>query len=88
VPFATVRALVDKHCVACHAARPVHANIPKPPAGLDFTQDAVLKANARRMRFQAVTTRAMPLGNETHMTMEERRTLGAWVAQGAKLDAK
>jgi len=28
----------------------------------------------------------MPLGNLTGMTDEERRALGAWIAQGAKLD--
>ena len=88
VPFAVARAIVDMHCVMCHAAVPSHRNITKPPAGLDFTKDVVLKANAMRVRFQAVTTRTMPLGNETHMTPKERRLLGAWIAQGAKLDAK
>jgi uncharacterized membrane protein len=28
----------------------------------------------------------MPLGNLTGMTDDERRTLGAWIAQGARLD--
>jgi uncharacterized membrane protein len=88
VPFATARAIVDRHCVMCHAAVPSHRGISKPPAGLDFTRNDVLVANARRVRFQAVTTRTMPLGNETHMTPDERRTLGAWIAQGARLDAK
>jgi uncharacterized membrane protein len=29
----------------------------------------------------------MPLGNLTGMTDEERVTLGAWIAQGAKVDS-
>jgi len=28
----------------------------------------------------------MPLGNLTGMTPEERRALGAWIAQGAKVE--
>jgi uncharacterized membrane protein len=35
---------------------------------------------------RAVVTKTMPLGNLTGMTDEERRLLGAWIAQGAKLD--
>lgn len=84
VAFATVRTLIDKHCVMCHSARPAHAGVAGPPAGLDFTQDAIVVKNAARIEFQAVATQAMPLGNETHMTAAERSTLGAWIAQGAK----
>ena len=85
VPFATVRAIVDKHCITCHAARPTHAGISVAPAGLDFTRDAVLHTNASRILLQAVTTKTMPLGNETGMTDAERATLGAWIRQGAHI---
>jgi uncharacterized membrane protein len=37
---------------------------------------------ARLIRVQAVQSNAMPLGNETRMTLEEREKLGAWL--GAK----
>ena len=33
---------------------------------------------------QAVTTRAMPLGNATGITEAERQTIADWVAAGAK----
>jgi uncharacterized membrane protein len=88
VPFAQARAVIDKHCVACHAATPTHTKFTKPPAGLDFTKDVVVHDNARRIRFQAVTTKTMPLGNETKMTPEERVLLGAWIAQGADVGVK
>jgi len=84
VSFAEARALIDKHCVMCHSAHPSHAGVTAPPAGLDFTRDAVVIQNAKRIEFQAVTNTTMPLGNETHMTAVERATLGAWIAQGAK----
>jgi uncharacterized membrane protein len=32
----------------------------------------------------AVTTQAMPLGNVTHMTANERAQLGAWIDGGAQ----
>ena len=85
VPFATARAIVDRHCIMCHAAHPTHAGISVPPAGLDFTRDVVLRGNASRVLLQAVTTKTMPLGNETGMTDAERATLGAWIHQGAHI---
>lgn len=83
VPYATARAIVDKHCVMCHSAHPTHAGIGAPPMGLDFSNDATVKLNASRILLQAVTTKAMPLGNETGMSDAERATLGAWLRQGA-----
>jgi uncharacterized membrane protein len=41
-------------------------------------------ANAALIRAQAVASRAMPLGNVTHITDAERATLGAWIDAGAK----
>ena len=82
--FAEARAIIDKHCVMCHSAHPSHESISAPPAGLDFTKEDVIVKNAARIRFQSVTSQTMPLGNETHMTPQERATLGAWIAAGAK----
>ncbi len=83
VPYATARAIIDKHCVMCHSAHPTHAGIATAPEGLDFTRDDIVKQNAARILIQAVTTKAMPLGNETGMTDAERAELGAWLRQGA-----
>jgi uncharacterized membrane protein len=84
VPYATARAIIDRHCVMCHGAHPTHAGIATAPEGLDFTKDDVVKQNASRILIQAVTTKAMPLGNETGMTDAERAALGAWLRQGAQ----
>jgi uncharacterized membrane protein len=78
VPFATVRALADRHCVMCHSAHPTHAGVAAPPAGLDFTRDAVMKENASRIYLQVFVAKAMPLGNETGMTDAERAEIAAW----------
>jgi uncharacterized membrane protein len=84
VAFATVRAMVDRHCIMCHSATPTQPGITAPPAGLDFTSDQVLRANAQRIQVQAVASHNMPLGNMTGMTEAERQILGAWIRQGAK----
>jgi uncharacterized membrane protein len=84
VPFATARTLIDRHCIMCHSARPAHAGFIVPPAGLDFTKDRVVRASASRIRVQ-VMSKAMPLGNETGMSDDERALLVAWINQGAQV---
>ena len=52
-----------------------------------FDDPMHLQALSGRILVRAVQTRTMPLGNLTGMTDAERDTLGAWIAQGAHLDA-
>lgn len=47
-----------------------------------FDDIAQVKANAQRVLAQAVIGRAMPLGNMTEMTDEERGQLGQWIRAG------
>ena len=84
IAFHTVQAVMHERCLPCHSAHPTHAGIESPPAGLDFTRDDVVVKNVARIQFQAVANEIMPLGNETHMTADQRAALGAWIAQGAK----
>jgi uncharacterized membrane protein len=51
-----------------------------------FDTPEQIQAQAARIEQMAVITTAMPLGNVTGMTQDERDTLGAWIRQGAKLD--
>jgi uncharacterized membrane protein len=44
-----------------------------------------IAASAPKIYEQAEATKAMPIGNLTGMTEEERATIGAWVAAGARL---
>jgi uncharacterized membrane protein len=71
--------MIRAHCVACHAAEPTHAAFAKAPAGVLLETVAQIAANAARIMDQVVVTRAMPLGNETGMTDEERDRIAAWV---------
>lgn len=84
--FADVTRIVNARCVPCHAAHPAQAGFNDPPKGLVLdTREAIL-ANAQKIGEQAVASRAMPLGNLTGMTDDERGTLGAWLVAGAKSD--
>jgi len=82
--FAAVRAIVDRHCVMCHAAHPTHRGVLAPPNGAAFDTDAGLRKHAARIYERAVVTHSMPQGDETGMTEQERQALGAWIRAGAK----
>ncbi len=51
-----------------------------------FDTPAQIKAEAARIRAVAVTTKTMPLGNQTKMTQAERVLLGRWIADGAEIE--
>jgi uncharacterized membrane protein len=83
VPFAQVKQIVDQRCTACHSAHPT--GVDTAPRGIRLDTAAEIKAQAPLIKQQAVTTKAMPLGNVTHMTQAERDLLGRWIRQGAKI---
>ncbi len=80
VSDATVLGITAKHCVTCHAAKPTHDGFTEPPKGIVLTDIDHLRQYAALIEMQAVKSNAMPLGNETGMTAEERQTLGDWIA--------
>jgi uncharacterized membrane protein len=81
-PFAQVQAIVAARCASCHAARPTQEGIAVPPKGVVMETPAQIRRWAAAMR-QQVQTEAMPPGNLTEITPEERAELLAWVAAGA-----
>src|SRR5262249_15191986 len=81
---AEILALMKVHCVACHAAEPTHEAFAKAPAGVLLETIPQIAANAARIMTQVVVNRAMPLGNETGMTDEERDRIAAWIEGRAK----
>ena len=83
--FAEVRAIVDRHCVMCHAATPTHRGVPTAPNRAAFDTDEGLRRHAAKIYERAVATHAMPQGDETHITDLERAKLGAWIKAGAKV---
>jgi len=84
-PFTEVRALIDRHCVACHAAQPTHKGVTAPPNGVILETDEGVAKYAAKIYERAVASHSMPLNNETHMTDADRASLGAWLKAGAKV---
>ena len=86
VAFETVQAIIEVRCQVCHSANPTYEGFTSPPLGVVFDTPEQIRDQADRIEQMAVLSTAMPLGNVTGMTDEERETLGAWIDQGANLD--
>jgi len=74
-----VMAIVQKHCVSCHAAKPKNEGFDAPPKDVVLENIDQLRRHSKQVVQFSVQTRAMPLGNETGMTDAERSQLGAWI---------
>ena len=74
-----VMTIVRKHCTTCHAANPKNEAFDAPPKNIVLENIDQLGRHGKQVVRFAVQTRAMPLGNETGMTEDERLNLGAWV---------
>jgi len=73
-----VRPVVERRCVTCHSASPTYIAFPVAPAGVMFDTDQEIVAQAERIHQQAVVLKAMPIGNLTDMSDEERALIDAW----------
>jgi uncharacterized membrane protein len=82
--YAQVAAIVQHHCVMCHSQSPTHPGIVAPPMGVVLDSPQNIRLHAARIWDMAVASHAMPMGNETGMTDQERETLGRWIKAGAR----
>lgn len=78
VTIAEVREVIDARCTSCHSAAPTHPAFPVAPLGVVLDSDAEIRAAAARIYQQTVVTRAMPIGNLTAMTDDERLVIEHW----------
>ncbi len=81
-------AIVQTHCVSCHAARPTDKDFEDAPGGIKFESMEAVRKNGARILNQVVLSKAMPLGNKSKMSDKERQQLGAWIRAGMPLDEK
>jgi len=80
VSDAEVLAITKKHCTMCHAQKPTHESFQEAPKNVVLESVDQLKKYAPLILSQTVQNKAMPLGNQTAMTDEERGKVGAWMA--------
>jgi uncharacterized membrane protein len=71
--FAQIQPIVAQRCAPCHSGASA-------PLGIRFETQAQIEAHAADIERQAVQTKAMPPGNATGITGDERALLGAWIA--------
>jgi uncharacterized membrane protein len=71
--IADVQRIVGTRCLSCHAGAGA-------PGGVRLETAAEIEARADRIEEVVVKSRAMPPGNVTGMTDEERATVAAWLA--------
>jgi uncharacterized membrane protein len=78
--FASVKAIIDRRCVSCHATHPTQPGFAAAPAGIVFDTPEQVRRQALQIRKQVVELKAMPIGNLSNMTEGERAEVAAWVA--------
>ena len=79
VAFEDVKRVIDARCVSCHADKPTFQGIAEAPKGAKLDTPERIRAQAALIHQQTVASRAMPPGNLTGMTEEERGLLGRWL---------
>src|SRR5271154_160368 len=78
--FANAQEIILSRCSMCHAAEPVWEGILTAPKGILLDHEEHIRRNARLIGRNAAWASAMPPGNVTEMTGEERAVIAAWVS--------
>jgi len=73
---------VARRCAGCHSAKPTQSGFTAAPNGVLLDTPARILARTEQIR-QQIATRAMPTGNVTGITEEERAEVLAWIERGA-----
>jgi uncharacterized membrane protein len=79
VKFSEVKQVLDLRCLSCHAERPSFQGLAEAPKGVRLDTAERIRAQRLQIHQQTVLSRAMPPGNLTGMTDDERALLDRWV---------
>lgn len=82
--FVRVQGIINQRCASCHSAQPTQPGFATAPAGIMLQSPELIHQNAAKIYQQAVQLKAMPIGNLTKITDDERAIIGAWYEAGAK----
>lgn len=78
VPITRVQVIVSERCLPCHSDHPILGGFASPPKGVVLDRPEAIERLRDAIRVQVVRTHAMPLGNLTGMTDDERAEIAAW----------
>ena len=79
IPLAEAKQVIDRRCASCHADKPTFPGLAEAPKGVKLDTEERIQAQRMTIHQQTVLTRAMPPGNLTGMTDDERKLLDRWV---------
>lgn len=82
--FDEVRNIVLSRCSMCHAEEPLWEGLRVAPRGVRLESDHDILENATNIYLQVVRSNAMPPGNITEISGEEREQLRLWYDDYAK----
>jgi len=79
VRFSDLKQVLDARCLACHAEKPGFPGLAEAPKGVKLDTPERIEALRLQIHQQTVLSRAMPPGNITAMTDDERALVDRWV---------
>jgi uncharacterized membrane protein len=80
--FARIETILARRCAGCHSAHPTLAGLTAAPNGVLLDSPERILARTEQIQ-QQLATRAMPVGNITGISDEERAEVLAWIERGA-----
>jgi uncharacterized membrane protein len=83
--LAQVAQVIAARCAGCHAAQPTMAGLAAPPKGVMLETPGQMRVYGQQILQQAFHTKAMPPGNITGLSDEERKIIARWVQAGAPI---
>jgi uncharacterized membrane protein len=81
--FEAVSQVVQTRCPMCHTVEPAWEGVAEAPRKVILDSDVAIANHAREIAIWAGYSRAMPPGNVTEMTEEERALIVAWFREGS-----
>ena len=82
--FPAVKDTVLGRCSMCHSAEPFYDGIYHAPKGVLLETDVEIGEHAREIYLQAGRSHAMPPGNVTAITPDERKLIVAWFEEARR----
>jgi uncharacterized membrane protein len=81
--FEAASLTVQTRCAMCHTAEPVWEGVYEPPKNVILDNDIAIANHAKDIAIQAGYAHAMPPGNVSEMTADERALIVAWFREGS-----
>jgi uncharacterized membrane protein len=76
--FPAARDVILGRCSMCHTAEPVYEGVLQAPKNVHLDSDAAIANHAEQVALQSGFSHAMPPGNVTEMTADERALIVEW----------